>query len=51
MLEVDPGLDFRLGGDVRLIPDPVPGRFSFKLRLRRAPTTEERTPGTVENEF
>ena len=38
-------LDFLFEGLVRLwleIPDP--GRFSFRLRLRRAPTIEERTP-------
>jgi hypothetical protein len=47
VLEVDPGRDFLLGGVNRFMLDPNPGRFSFKFRLLRAPTTDDRTPKNI----
>jgi hypothetical protein len=44
------GFDFRTGGVDRVIPDP--GRFSFRLRLRRAPDRmDERTPADGRGQF
>ena len=47
LLDVDEGLDLRFCGVERDVPDSDRGRFSFRLRLRRALTTEGRTPENI----